>query len=126
MGSYGILKRSNWPLLNVLWILTHMSSTLEDIRDQKGFSMIGPVGSLKVPSTPEEEDLEEAPEDMGDEDMEEEDMEEDDIEENSEEDGELRSKRSSASLDGKRSYGFGLRKRSSSGLQPVLEGTDRS
>ena len=66
-------------------------------RDQKGFSMSGPVGSLKLPSTPEEEDLVEASEDMGDE-----DMQEEDIEENSEEDREVRSKRSSADLDGKR------------------------
>ena len=57
---------------------------------------------------------------MGDEDMEEEDIEED-----MEEDGELKGKRSSAGLDGKRPYGFGLGKRSSSGLQPVLESADK-
>ena len=95
------------------------------MRDQMGFSMVGPVRSLKLPFGPEDEDLEEATEDMTEEDTEEEDTGHEDIEENMEEDGEVKGKRSSTNLDGKRPYGFGLGKRSSSGLQPVLEGTDR-
>ena len=112
-----------------------MSSTLGHIgpkepngsfmRDQMGFSMVGPVRSLKLPFGPEDEDLEEATEDMTEEDTEEEDTGHEDIEENMEEDGEVKGKRSSTNLDGKRPYGFGLGKRSSYRLEPSSEGTNR-
>ena len=145
-GPYGLFSRSVWPLVNGLRVLADMSSELghmgpEDMRsftlaemralmrDQIGFSMIGSGLSLNQSPSPEDQDWEGATEGLEEEDMEEEDMgdedmEEDDIEEDMEENGEMKGKRSSTSLDGKRPYGFGLGKRSSSGLQHVLEGTD--
>ena len=148
-GPLGLFTRSIWPLVKGLRVLSDMSSrprgmatvghmgpedirssTLAEmrslVRNQIGFSLLGSGFSMNQSISPEDQevngDMEEK--DMEEEDIADEDMEEDDIEENSEEDGELKGKRSSASLDGKRPYGFGLGKRSSSVLHPVLEGTD--